>query len=237
MDDVSRTSLSTQTTVLTLISIDHSVVVFNLDSFELTSLFAQLTTDTTSITNLTGDLTVIGGRAANPNAGGLRNDLDQSLRASLCTSATSNTQFLVNPCNTVYNLDCTILTNGYAVTETDTAILTLAGTTEEALSSSTSGIALIFHISLMNAVSAGAVYTSNLRSSVTSIYAQNSSDTSSSSSTAGSTHVGSNGGICCQSSSIVVTTSEAATTAVSAGQAFSDLYSSFIYGNSHELSS
>ena len=237
VDDVSRTSLCTQTTVLTLISINYSMVVFNLDRFKLTCLFAQLTTDTTSVTNLTGDLTVVGGRTANPYAALLRNQLDQSLRTSLCTSTASNALFHIDPSYTVDNLDRVILTCGDAVTETDTAVLTFAGATEEALSSSTSGEALVFHALLVNTFSAGAVYTSNLRFAVTSIYAQNCSDTSSSSSTAGSTQVRSNGGICSQSCSIVVTTSEAATTAVSAGQAFSDLYSSFINGNSHELSS
>jgi hypothetical protein len=213
------------------------MVIFNLDGFELTCLFAQLTTDTTSVTNLTGDLTVVGRRTANPYAALLRNQLDQSLRASLSTSTTSYALFHIDPSYTVYNLDSVILTCSYAVAETDTAVLTFAGATEEALSSCTSGEALVFHALLVNAVSAGAVYTSNLRFAVASVYAQNSSDTSSSSSATRSTHVGSNGGICSQSSSIVITTSEAATAAVCAGQAFSDLYRSFIYGNSHELSS
>lgn len=125
-DRLSRADLLAETAVLALMSIDDSVVVLHLDSFELAGFLALLAADASGLAGFLCSTALVAGTASYIYYVLLRNHVDNLGRARRCTGTASYTVVSVDPGNSVNNADGIEVTCLYTIAHAQAAVL--AGT-------------------------------------------------------------------------------------------------------------
>ena len=206
-----------------------------MDRVELTGLFAHLAADAADLAGLGNVLAEVLAGAADRNTGGLRQDVDDLLRAGIGAHAAAYALVAVDLGNAVADLDGVILAHLGAVAQTDAAVFAAARTAEEVLDGSTGLDALVVHFLGRAVFQTGAHDVGDLFHGLSGVNAENGSDRCRSAGTAGHALVGRDGVVFGQSAGVVVAAYETAGTAVCAGQAFTDLNGRLVHGHGKDL--
>ena len=234
VDTVNGTNLCTSATAGTKIVVDSGEIVLDGDSTLGTGLLTLHTADTTIGAILTGESTLILVGALNNNAGGVIDEVDDTVGALAYADAAADTLSGINLCYTVIDGDSVLRTNHSAVAvaeagegaELVTAVCHICGTAGL--------VALVVALSGSCVTGAVAGNVSNLFYNVLSINTEDSGDLLSSGVTAGNTEVGLVGSLFGQSLCIAVTARVSAGAAVGAGQTVTDSEGGLVLLNSEE---
>ena len=133
LDRAGRALGRAHTALDALLGIDDTEVILNGDRALRADSCALSASDTCSGTSLSGICALLLVVAADLNLRGLRDDLDQLLRACLCACAAACAIVASDNGYTVNDVDRVELTGLYAVAETDTAVRTLLASAEQLL--------------------------------------------------------------------------------------------------------
>ena len=126
MDYLCGANLCAERTVGTLGIIDDCMVVLHVDSIKFTCLLTQLAGDAADAANVLGNATLVDRAASNHYTHLVRYNLNEQVGTNLGTGAATHTFAAVYHCNTVFNIDGTIVTDLDAVSKAQTGLL--AGT-------------------------------------------------------------------------------------------------------------
>ena len=132
-DDLARAGLGAHAAVLALLGIELCKVVHDVDRVELTGLFAHLAADAADFAGLRDELAHILAGAVDGDAAGLRQDVDDLLRAGVRAGAASDALVAVYLRYAVFHMDGVEFAGLDAVAQTDAAELAGAGAAEEVL--------------------------------------------------------------------------------------------------------
>ena len=234
VDTVNGTNLCTSATAGTKIVVDSGEIVLDGDSTLGTGLLTLHTADTTVGAILTGESTLILVGALNDNAGGVVDEVDDTVGALTHADAAADTLAGVYTRYTVFNRDSVLGTNARAVTVAKASIGTELIAAVRHIRGKAGLVTLVVALSGCDVARAVAGNVCNLFYNVLSLNTEDSCDLLCGTVTAGNTKVGLVCLLFCESLCIAVASGVTASTAVCTGQAVTDGEGGLVLLNSEE---
>ena len=234
VDTMNGTSLNAGATACAKVVVDGREIILYGDSAVRTGLLTLHTADTAVGAILTGVNTLILVGALNNNAGGVIDEVDDTVGTLAYADAAADTLSGINLCYAIVDGDSALRTNYRAVAVAEAGEGTVLVTAVCHICGTAGLVALVVALSGSCVTGAVAGNVSNLFYNVLSINTEDSGDLLSGGVTAGNTEVGLVGSLFGQSLCIAVTARVSAGAAVGAGQTVTDSEGGLVLLNSEE---
>lgn len=231
---MNRTALCALAAVGTFFRVDVRTVVLDGDCAKFADALTFFTADTAVGAYLSGVRTLFMVHAGHINLLASWQNLQNGVRANLCTGAASNAQILVDLCNVVYDMDSIIFTGSGTVTITQAGKITAGSAVIQQFGSLTGLWTIIIHDILAGLQMTAAFDNRAFWLDAADRYTQDFTQFGCNRCTADRTQVWLCL-TCCHLGSVFVTACTAASTTVGARQLLSELCYSFVHLYCEEL--